>query len=342
MPISPENILDIAQRSRKSVTKREFVNLTTDRQKFFAMPWLLGREHTATEAGPGVEWKIMKDTEGTARATEYYEADDLKAKDVLANCLLTFRQVEASYVIDVRELTDAVSPEKILDAIMTKEHGMWMDLAEYLEAKFWSLVPASNTKDIFGLPYYVVKNATSGFTGSNPSGYSAVANVDSDVITRYRNWGGTYAALTEEDGLAAMIEMWRKTMFESPRRVPELAPGQSGSSWYCNYVTWAALQREMRSRNDNHQTSLTWKDGQASVMDRIVEWVPYLDASTDNPIYKVDWSALDLVLKKGEVFRRTGPDKLSGMSHNEVASWVDLATVPRCWSRRALGVLYQA
>jgi len=146
------------------------------------------------------------------------------------------RHVNAHYIYDQRLPAFQRGGTAIVNLVRTKYVGMMVSFYEYLEEVLWSKPDDSaDTKTPFGVAYWVVKNATEGFSGGNPSGFtSGAADIDSDTYTRWKNYTAQYTNITKEDLVRKMRRAARQVAFRSPvsHAVPSLA--SMGNGIYLN------------------------------------------------------------------------------------------------------------
>ena len=72
------------------------------------------------------------------------------------------------------------SPARLVNLLQSSRVDAMTDLAELMESNFWG-APASSSDTLkpYGVPYWIVYNATTGFNGGHPSGFSDVGSFSS-------------------------------------------------------------------------------------------------------------------------------------------------------------------
>jgi hypothetical protein len=178
---------------------------------------------------------------------------------------------------------------------------MMVSFYELLEELLWSKpTDSGNTKDPFGLAYWVVKNATEGFNGGNPSGFSdGRAGIDTTEYPRWANWTAQYAQITKEDLVRKMRRAHRRTRFRSPvsHATPNLGAMKNGI--YTNDTVIGLLEEALEAQNMNLGNDLASKDGRTLFKSTPVTYAPKLDDDSTDPIYMLDWKWLSIGVLAG-------------------------------------------
>jgi hypothetical protein len=238
----------------------------------------------------------------------------------------------------------------LVDHLLALEHGMYNRWFELLEDAMWTAptAPATTTaQKLFGIPFWVQKNSSLGFNGGNPSGFSAGAgSVDASTYSGWKNYTGTYGAVSRDD----LISKWLKAVDHCNFRPPHAYPTTSKleDPQYVYYTTHPVMEAS-RKYLDSRQDNITDMSGVANPMFRSVplQWVPALSNSdaagydSTNPIYGINWGAMDLCFNAGKEMQRIGPNPVAGQV-NVRAVFTQAVLQLICHDRRSQFVLYQA
>lgn len=335
--LQADDIVDLITLTQKDLGKMRWTDLSYDLQEYVALPSLLQKEKVAFGSGYGMQWNVMTGTSGATRDTGLYEVDSVNVSDVMQTASIPWRHMTTNYAIERREIAMNTGAAQLVDLVKIRRHDAMVDLAKHLEDRFWSkpTTSADNLK-MFGVPYWIVYDSTDGFTGGNPSGFSAgAANLDSSTYDQWKNYSATYTDST------SLMTKWRKaatyTKFMAPAESPSYgAPARYG--YYTTYDTIASLESLTENRNDNLGYDI------ASVMGKVlfrgvpVSWVPFLEGRAGDPIYGINWGQFKPAFLSGEYLREEGPNKASNQ-HTVFQTHLDMTMNIMCTDRRSNFVL---
>lgn len=339
--LQADDIVDLVKTTQKDLGELKWTEIATDLQEHVALPHLLSAEKVGFDSGYGIQWNLMTEHSGAAHDTGLYAVDNVNVADVMQQAFIPWRHVTTSYAIERRELAMNREPRRIVDLVKVRRADAMLGLAEHMEARFWQAPTGPNDDRLFGVGYWTVYNATTGFNGQNPAGFSDVAGLDSTAtaFSRWRNFTAQYTNVTQAD----LIKKWReaavKTHFKplASMNQPSYA-GADKYGYYTNYAVLGTLEEELRTQNDNLGNDIAPKDGQVVFRRVPVTYVPYLDKAANDPIYGINWSVFQPVFLSGEYMREMGPNVASNQ-HTVLNTHIDCTLNVRCTNRRRLFVL---
>jgi hypothetical protein len=214
---------------------------------------------------------------------------------------VSVRHVNAHYIYDQRLPAFQRGGTEIVNLVRSKYTGMMVSFYELLEELLWGKpTDSSDDKTPFGLAYWVVKDATEGFNGGNPSGFSdGRAGISTTDYPRWANWTASYTAITKEDLIRKMRRAHRRTQFRSPvsHATPNLGGMKNGI--YTNDTVIGLLEEALEAQNMNLGNDLASKDGRAVFKSTPITYAPKLDDDTTDPIYMLDWKWLAIGVLAG-------------------------------------------
>lgn len=342
MSLAAENIVDLVTSTLKELGRLKVTDLMSDLQEHVALNQIITKKKTQFRGGVGIQWNIATAHNNSARHVGLYGVDDVNVGDGLVQASVPWRHSTWDWAFDRREIAmNQSDPEQIVDLIEERRLQGMVSGAELMEQTFWSK-PADSTDEEtpYGLLYWVVKNASEGFYGGNPSGFSAGCGGQSSVTyPRWRNWTATYAAVTKED----LVRKWRKasvyTVFKAPSGVNRKDYNTGDEyGYYTNYDVIGTLEEALEAQNDNLGNEINPKDGRLMFRQRPVNWVPYLDNDSSDPVYGINWGVFRPVFLKGEFMREEKPEK-SAKQHTVYVCHTDTSWNTICYDRRRLFVL---
>jgi len=315
MSLAFSQIADAVLLTQNKLIKRgAFVDMQTDIMDHVAVREMWKDKKTVFDGGENWEFEVQMDHNHSARAVGLYETDGSSLHDTMVKGEVPPRHVNAHYIYDLREKAFQRGGTAIVNYIKTKYVAMMVSFYEYLEETLWSK-PTNSTdvKTPYGLTYWVVKNATEGFNGGNPSGFtSGRGGISSSTYSRYKNYTGTYAGaagISKTDLIRKMRRAHRKTKFRSPvsHSVPDL---KMGNGIYVGDTVIGYIEEVLESQNMNLGNDVASKDGKATFKSTPLTYAPYLDNDTQNPIYMLDWRKLSIGVMAGWESNMTPPYRL--------------------------------
>jgi hypothetical protein len=296
----------------KLIKRGAFVDMQTDLQDHVAVREMWKQRKKKFEGGDAWEWQIQMDHNHSAQAVGLFETDGSALADTMVTASIQVRHVNAHYIYDQREKDFQRGGTKIVDLVKTRYVGMMVSFYEILEGFLWSKpVSDADLKTPYGIDYWITKyNATVGFGGGNPSGFtSGKAGISQGTYPRWANWTDRYAAITKADLIRKMRQAHTKTKFRSvvSHSTPDFGPIRNGI--YSPYSVIGLVEEELEKQNMSLGNDVASKDGRALFRGTPLTWVPKLDASTitDAPVYMLDWKSLVIGVMAGWENNLTAP-----------------------------------
>jgi hypothetical protein len=320
MGLAFSEIADAVLLTQNLMIKRgAFVDMQTDIQDHVAVREMWQNRKKVFAGGENWEYEVQMDHNHSAKAVGLYEQDASALTDTMVKGEIPPRHVNAHYIFDLREKAFQRGGTAIVNYIKTKYVAMMVSFYEYLEETLWSK-PADSTdlKTPYGIPYWVVKNATEGFNGGNPAGFtSGRGGISSGTYARYKNYTGTYAGsagISKLDLIRKMRKAHRQTNFRSP--VSHSQPNMKmGNGIYVSDTVIGIIEEILEDQNMNLGNDVASKDGKSVFKGTPLTYAPYLDNDTQNPIYMLDWKWLAIGVMAGWENNMTAPYMVPG-KHN--------------------------
>jgi hypothetical protein len=345
MPLTMDQIQDIAKSTLPDFGKNKLTDLMSDLQDHIAMGILKERKSLDEADGESIKINVLTKNDGNARHTGAFAQDATDVVDGLQVGEVPFRVTTTSWAIDkLFELEpNRSNAAKIVDLFTVRRAQAISSLEELLESAFWGKPTDSNDKVTpWGLKMWIVRNATKGFNGGNPDGFtSGVAGLDSTTLTRWRNFSGTYTNVSRTDLIRTWREASMKCLFKPVVDLQKYAAAAPKYGFYAPQDTVLELEEIVQAQNDNLGPDIASYFG-GTLFRRIpVTPVPYLDADSGDPIYGIDWSVFRVKVQRGNSFVETPLEKAPNQ-HNVLRAFVDTMWNIACADRRRLFVLYKS
>lgn len=279
----------------------------------------------------------------TARHVGLYDQDSILIEPLLSKLEIGWVHLTNHYGFERRELLYNSGESRIVNMVSARRGACQLGLVALIEDAIWTLRDSSDSLSPNGIPYYIVKNATAGFYGGNPTGFSTCVGIDASTQTKFRNYTGTYTNVTKDDLIRAMRKARRLTEFVSPENLKDFREdvGQKFRI-YVNEATIDAFEMLGEAQNDNLGRDLNSMDGRIVFGGNPIVYIPKLDADTSNPVYMINHDTFYPIALRGDWFKETEPVQLTPVQHNVYGVYMDLTYNMLCVDRRRNAVLYAA
>lgn len=331
------NFGDLLQTTLPHIEKPNYVALLTDKQDYPGSKRLVKKSRMKVSSGTSCDWRIQIQSGSSAANVAVTDHDHAAINDGFISATVPWRKSKVSYAFYDEEITVNREPWKLVELIKARENAAMQDWFDLLEGNIWDFPSAADVLTPLGIPYWVPKSATEGFTGGIPTGYSDVAGQSPTTYPRLKSYGGQYSAVTGDDFVLMARKMAKRTMFRPP--VPngrELTTGASGRGYFANLNTIMKYENYADSRNDNLGRDLD--SDAATFRNAEIEWVPWLDDDTTDPFYQIDFEAFGIYVLGDWWLRRTVLSPYPGQ-RNVSAVFLDSMYAFVCFNRRMCGVL---
>ena len=342
MAVMPGNFADFVMATLAQMGPPRFSQIaqTVQRYEVFGKWWK--KDKVKFQGGKEIQGNLMVNTLGEAEHLDMMAEDTFQLGDYGAQFTIPWVRAQTKWSIHrIIDVSMNTGKPVIWNTIDMKQAASMIDLADILEATGWAApADADDVTKPYGLPYYIVKAASAGFTGMTAFG-STVAGVNPTTYPTYRNYGGTYTDVTWDDLIVSLIKGHHLCNFISPVTMAQYRSdlGQN-YRYYVNLNTSIAMAAAARNQNDNLGNSLAAMDGQAVFKNHPIVEIPYLANDTQNPVYWVDHSTFHPVVLSGWFMNQeviTNP-----ANHLVVGTFVNTVYNYRCMNRRKNGVVYIA
>jgi hypothetical protein len=318
---------------------------------------LFGPERSQFASGNNIQRTLMNRTAGAAKMTGLYANDSIVFGDVTDLLVVPWRQMTTNWAFDEAEILHNKGEARIFDIMMPRREAAKLDLLELIESQAWQAPTSStDTDNLFGIPYWVVKNATTGFNGGAPSGWTLVGNLNPSTTRNHKNYTFTYAltgGVSKTDLFPKLRTALRKTKFTEVTDLAGYRDMKKTLRLYLNEATLTAFETAVEAQNENLGNDLapydaasgkgiggvSEYDGDLTFRRKPLIYTEALDSDTTNPLYFIDHSTLFAYVLKGFDMRETNVEKVAG-KHTTYATHIDLRTNIVDVDRRRSGVCY--
>lgn len=342
------NVLDMAITCQDNLGKMKMTIAASDLQEHVAFNALLRKKRIEFSGGSNLQWNVMTKHSGAAAVTGLFAIEDVAYESVLQTAAVPWRHTRTYFMIDERMVAMNRTPNKVLDEYKKGRVNAIISYAELMEQKTWEDTPAANTDDPLGVPYYIVRNASAGFNGGNPTYASSAGagSLDSATYTRWRNYTDRYTNITKAD----LVRRWRKaatlTQFRNPVGVNHASYDTGDDKgYYTNYDVVGTLEEVLEDQNQSLGNDIASKDGRTLFRGRPVTHVPYLDSAAGqaakDPVYGINWGEFKVGILSGEWMNELKPIRLPS-SPRVIVIWTFCTHNLICYNRRKQFIIDKA
>lgn len=342
MALTPEQIDDFVILTTKLFKTGKWTDISLAYQEYISS-YLIDEKKVVEAGGEQIQFDIQTKNTGNAVNTGMFAEDVTAVEDVMTKGLCPWTKQTTSYSYDIDEDLFQSDKETIIKVLQVREHDALNSLAELNEENLWSAPTATTDKRPMGVPFWIQKNATEGFNGGNPSGFTAgCASVSTTTYPRWKNYTFSYDQVSQDDLVTKVKKALWSTNFMAPNPHPELGYGKSDYNIFTTYDVTAGCEKLAESRNDNLGKDLAVYLGKVTIGGVPMKAVPYLTAndSTD-PLYGVNWKVFRPYVKRGASMRRSPPKqapKQNTVRNVFIDNWMNFI----CVNRRLNWVGYNA
>jgi len=285
----PTNFGDLVQTTLRELGRGRFTQIAANLQNYTAMRTLLQKNKLQFGSGVGIQWDVMVGQANAAANVGLAAPDTVNIPDTMTQAQCDWRNTVYSYAYEAREQQMNQEPARIVNLIQTRRIAAMISMVELMEANFWG-APVAITDQLtpWGVNTWVVKNATQGFNGGAPSGYTSIG-LNPTTYPSWKNWTDQYTVVSSADLIRRMRRAATFTHFVPPvDGIPTFDTGES-YGLYTNYGVLQPLEEILTSQNDNLGNDIAQTDGEVMFRRVPVMWVPYLERDTTNPVYGLNW-----------------------------------------------------
>lgn len=310
--LTHDAIADFTATTISNFRRLKYTDISLEHTEYVSAD-ILDEKRVVEDGGDTIKFDIKKSNTGTARNTGLYAADVTNDEDVMTQGSVPWTKQTANWSYDIDLPEFQTERDTIIRLLQVKEHNALNDMVELNEQNLWTAPTSTSDKRPMGIPYWIVKDATTtpggAFNGGNPASNSAgAAGVSSTTYPRWRNWTFGFANASTDDLVAKIKKAKWSTNFMAPNPHPQLGYGKADYVIYTTYRVAEPLERLAETRNDNLGADLAKYINTVVVGGTPIKAVPYLEANdTSDPVYGINWKQFRPYVKSGIYMRRTGP-----------------------------------
>ena len=316
--LTPAQMPDAVIATMNKLNKGKWIGEMTDLQEHVGFNKMCKDKREQAKSGRGVTVRYVMDHNHSAQRVGLFGEMEFSRDDAMKEGTVPWCYTDGNMVFDEREPDMNSGPEEVVSLVSAENARMITSMAELMETDVWGIPATESDNDTaFGVEYWVTKNSSLGYYGSDPSGFSSGrAGVSSTDYARHKNFTGAYTSVgdTEDTGLIYQMEMAAdKTKWVAP--APEPGMGRSGFSRgiYANWYSKNAMKNVAKANNDSLGYDLST---QTPVFRGAgITYVPFFDSKSDNPVYMLDHNHIYAKFLKNWFMKRVKITRLPKQPH---------------------------
>lgn len=339
--LTADDIPDMVKGTLKELGRMKIQQIAQNLVDYEVFPTWFKKDKVMFDSGIGIQRTLMNRLSGAARHVGLLDPDVVNISDVLVQMNVPWRQCKTSWGFIFQETLMNRGEAMVTNIIKPRRIDAMISLVEEFENKAWAAPSSSSDKtNPYGLPYWVVKNATTGFNGGAPSGWTDVAGVNLTTTPTFKNYTAAYTAVSKPDLVKKMRTAKRAIGFKSPVDVNDYRSGKGERfKIYVNESVFTQFEDIGESQNENLGRDIASIEGfDLSFRGHSIRWVPKLDADTTNPVYMIDHSTFYPVCLKGDWMRESDAMR-SPDNHDVYQIFLDNSYNYICVDRRRNAVI---
>lgn len=344
--ITSLDIQDLVAGTLYDLGRLKFQQIAQNLQNYEIFTHWFKKERMSFDGGIGIQRTLMNRFDSTAaKHVGLTESDNVNISDLIDQLQVPWRHVQTSWGFFHQETLINKGKSLIFNIIKPRREGAMLALVEELENKCWAAPSASDKKNPYGIPYWIVRNSSLGFNGGAPSGHSTVGGVSLTDSPTFKNYTGTYGltnGVSKADLIKKMRTAFRKTRFKTPLSSnSDYTSNSERYRIYVNETTLANFEDIGESQNENLGRDLANPDyagGSLTIRRWPIVWVPKLDEDTTNPVYGIDHDTFNVVCLEGDYLRES--ENKAPHQHNSYQYFVDMTYNFVCVNRRSNFLFY--
>ena len=339
--LTATGIADLVVTTLRDLGRLKFQQIAQSLQDYEVFSKWFRKDKVVFDSGIGIQRTLMTKTSGAARFVGLLEEDSVNIPDVLTQLQVDWRHLTTSWAFIYQETLMNRGRAMVLNVIEPRRADALLSMVAEIEDKSWACPAYGTTKEPYGVPYWIVTNATEGFNGGAPSGYTTVGGVNPSTYTTWKNWTAQYVTVNRTDLLKKMRTAHRKCNFKSPININDYRGG-NGNRYriYAGETVVSSLEDIATDQNENLGRDIAQLDNTVVFRNHPIIWIPKLDADTTYPLYMIDHQSFMPVCLRGDYLRESqalrGPNQ-----HNAFQFFVDLSFNFLCIDRRRNAVFYK-
>lgn len=322
MPIRDQDIADLLVTTLNTIRKERFIDMSQELTEYIVVPYLLAQRGglIVKKGGVGIEETLMVEHGGRSRFVGEYDEDVIVVIDHLKKMKLFYSLLTDNLAYTRSEILDNRGKERINNIIKPRRRALYLRVAETMEENFFQTPDADDSLTPWGLKYWIVKNATAGFYGGYPAGFTRIADINLTEVPQFKNYTDAYVAISKSDLILKMRRAHRRTNWRSPRKDPGVEGNTSPRRLLlCNEDVLESVENIGEAQNENLGRDIAsmdaglnrfrgtglrqTPDGEILFKRHPLVYARPLDSDSTDPVYGIDMFTFHAMTQQGDNMR---------------------------------------
>lgn len=339
--LTPNAIGDLVNTTLRFLNKPNITEIATPLQKHTAMKNILQKKRIELASGYGIQWDVMVAETGAAAFVGLGASDNVNDTDVMTIATADWRNVTTNYAVIGQVLSMNMEPARIVNYVTIKRAAAMLSLIELAEAAVWGPpVTLTDNLTMWGINTWIVKNATQGFNGGAPPGFTTIG-LNPTTYPNWNNYTDIYTAVSQDDLVRRLRKAATFTEWEPPVDNLPLINNSNDYMFAANYGVIGPMEEILMSQNDNLGPDIAKYDGKVMFRRSPIQWIPKLEADTTNPVYGIPFGDIRTYILKGWWLKETHIENYPGQ-HTVSAHFMDATLQMVMTNRRTAFVIATA
>ncbi len=296
---------DLVQTTLRNLGKPKFTSIAAPLQKYVAMRNLLRKNRIEFQSGYGAQWDVQVDHSHSSEHTGLGAVDHLEIVDTMVQAQADWRNTTSHYSFIGQEMDMNREPARIVNLVQERRIACMISLSILMEDAFFGVpVAITDTVTPWGINTWLQKNASEGFNGGAPSGYTTIG-LNPTTYPNWKNYTFQYTLLTLDDFIRKLRKACTFTKFDPPvDGIPTFNTGDD-YMFMTNYSVLGPLEEALTAQNEDLGSDIASQDGKVLLYRRPVMWIPRLEADTTGPFFGINWGVFKTMILSGWWLKET-------------------------------------
>jgi len=343
MALGIEQLDDFIQAYLQRYVMGKWQDISLHLQEYMFASRLFDRAKKDEMSTAYCKWKLKVDNNDNFQIVGLYHRDTSNRVNMLTEGSMKWAMATTNYHYDIDEEIFGQGAQQIVNYMKLQEDSLMVDFFKGMEDIMFGTGPTSPTQSPFpptSLLWWIQENATEGFNGGEPSGFTDVGGVDVDTYPNWKNRTFSYANFTHEDAVKKTIRSMDKCEFSPPVAGHDIVD-QGRPNWelLTTYSRIEAARDLLLQGNDNIGKDLATYANAVLIrgvpMVNVPAWTNSnsINARTDGLILGVNWKTFKWYYQSGRNMRKRKPFQHPEMSNVRVRCMDDSGQIV-CFNRR--------
>jgi hypothetical protein len=353
MALGIEQLDDFVNSYLQKYIMGKWQDISLPLQQYYFASRLFDKAKKEEMFGSLCKWKIKVRNPDNFQVVGLYHRDSSNRVNMIDEGEMKWAMTTTNYHYDIDEEVFGQGCEQIVNYIKLREDSMMDSFFAGMEDLMFGTGPSSPTQSPnppASLLHWITanmtdttsNNATEGFTGVEPYGFSSVGvgGISTTDYPAWKNRAFPYAAVTHEDFVKKIIRSMDLCEFTPPIARPDIAPSRPDWELLTTLSRVEECRDLLQAGNDNIGKDLATYQNTVLIRGVPMVQVPAWQSSasinkrTDGIVLGVNWPTFKWFYKSGRSQRKRAPFQHPEMSNVRVRCMDDTGQIV-CFNRRA-------